>query len=215
MKEVEHVIEKYNSIPSDYKCPKEISPSKGSRDGVKVEERVELDIEDKEVNNLGKENGREDLSLLSLVSDSLETNNTESSLGTKNKLICDFPNSIDGNKEKIVMAGDYEGLVTSQSTICDLMQKVKLRGVGRPRKMLSQKNPFEIDNCKQLRRIKRNNNSQGWNGPFFSQSRGKMHRKSEEAKEILETAEALGLQLLKIKDETMEIVKDHILKGNL
>lgn len=47
----------------------------------------------------------------------------------------------------IVQTGNCDQLTNSQRSIYDMMQKIKIKGTGRPKKRQSAKNPFKIGKC--------------------------------------------------------------------
>lgn len=59
-------------------------------------------------------------------------------------LFWDYPESIDRRNSTVIQTGNLESLKNSQRTICNLMQKVRLKGVGRPKKKRVVKNLFDL-----------------------------------------------------------------------
>lgn len=95
------------------------------------------------------------------------------------------------------------------------MQKIKLKGVGRPRKRRCNKNPFELCLSKSVFR-KNKENVKSVNLEISLVIRGGPKKGSqEEAQRIVEVAEQLGLQLAKDRKEVVEVVTDQLLEGNI
>lgn len=126
----------------------ESSISKNSQEHSKVQnleknDREELVIEDREVVKDEEEEVKDDSSYISRVSNSVEDPGSKSNSvedpGLKlspigGELFWDFPNSIDRSSRSIIQTGNMENFGNSQTSICNLLHKIKLKGVERPRK---------------------------------------------------------------------------------
>lgn len=95
------------------------------------------------------------------------------------------------------------------------MQKIKLKGVGRPRKRRSIRNPFNLCLSKRVfRKNKENVKPVNIEVPYVFR-RGPKEGSQEEAQRIVEVAEQLGLQLAKNRREVVEVITDQLLEGNI
>lgn len=96
---------------------------------------------------------------ISRVSDSLEPNvsfgNSESSVSSslkgsafkKPSLVWDFPKSVDSGKS-LINSGKLEVQGDTQNSICSKLGKIKIKGLGRPKKRKLKRHPFKIGRCK-------------------------------------------------------------------
>lgn len=95
------------------------------------------------------------------------------------------------------------------------MQKIKLKGVGRPRKRRGSKNPFDLCLSRRIFRKNKEVNKSAGIGASFALGKEFKEGSKEEAEKIVEVAEQLGLQLAKDKNEVVKVVTDQLLKGNI
>lgn len=165
-------------------------------------------------------NGKEDnsSSFISRVSESTQVGEnhfllTDNCHSKHPSLSWEFPNSVDRKDRDIYQLGNCDVLGSSQKSICDLMQKIKIKGVGRLRRKSNAKNPFNIGNCKFLSKNRKLKNP-------ASKVRNSLKidtvaQGTEEAVQILETTELIGLKLNKDHDSVLNVIKEQLLKGNI
>lgn len=163
----------------------------------------------------------EDISL-SFISRVSETSQSDRELGSRSpginnkpsSISWEFPNSVDRLDREIILTGDCDGLESSQKTICDLIHKIKIKRVGRPKKKTSNWNPFNVGNCRLLNKH-RKNKSAATKLNRNSQRINTMQKDKDKAEKILETAEFLGLQPYKDRKEVLKIIKDQLEQGTI
>ncbi|KAK1400745.1 hypothetical protein POM88_000350 [Heracleum sosnowskyi] len=134
---------------------------------------------------------------------------------SRSDLVWDFPKSIDKNNS-IIDTGDFADHGDSQRTLCQMLGKVKIKGPGRPKKRKIGKNPFEIGRCKfwpltrkgLVHGISKGSSQKG-------EGDGKQTIRTSEAELILESALDIGLILKEDKERTLDIIKDHLAKGQI
>ncbi|KAK1388277.1 hypothetical protein POM88_016455 [Heracleum sosnowskyi] len=133
--------------------------------------------------------------------ENVETSQNESASSTHD-LVWDFPVSLD-RKENII---DVR-VVSSQNSLCMLLDKVKIKGPGRPKKRKINRNPFEI------RRRKLRSKTRKWTSTCIGKDQvleGSKNDSNSEAEIILETAVKMGLAMKADMYETLRIIKEHI-----
>ncbi|KAK1398241.1 hypothetical protein POM88_008104 [Heracleum sosnowskyi] len=103
----------------------------------------------------------------------------------------------------------------SQTSLCDMLNKIKIKGVGRPGKRKLSRNPFDFGKpklgqklWKEVRHGRRGDHikSKGKTTPFNVE---------EEALYIVDVAGKLGLTMYRGKEETLKIVKEQLAQGNI
>lgn len=121
------------------------------------ESREELVIRKEEIEDSEDEAQENSSSLVSRVSDSVEAERKSVSppkriLGSDKvgELFWDFPESVDRKGNQIIQTGNLDRVSGSQKSICKLLQNIRLKGVGRPRKKRGNKNPFDMRLSKNL-----------------------------------------------------------------
>lgn len=105
------------------------------------------------------------------------------------ELFWDFPESVDRKNKLIIQTGNLENIGSSQGTICNLMQKIRLKGVGRPKKRKGNKNPFDFSLSKKM--FKKNRGSLNGNRilPLINKN-VPLEGSRKEAQKIVEVADS-------------------------
>lgn len=174
---------------------------------------MKLIVEDKEIVESKEEEFHPDLSLVSRVSESLVDNNLidkshnyQEHLG-KETLFWDFTNSADKKLDSIVNTGYCSSLGNSHKSLCDLMKKIKIKGPGRPKRKSSSRHPFDFGKSRWFlknRELAKKKGCYKGTPKILALVPGS----DVEAAKILETVEALGMQLVKGRVESLEAVKN-------
>ncbi|WOG91583.1 hypothetical protein DCAR_0310832 [Daucus carota subsp. sativus] len=100
-----------------------------------------------------------------------------------------------------------EGL---QSSVCNLIQKIKLCRKKKQNKKVFKGNPFDIGRCK-FSKINKNNRKNAHRAlPATSKAEKGNDALEKEAAEIIQMAEAMGLKLKKSKEETIKEIKEQL-----
>ncbi|KAK1370281.1 hypothetical protein POM88_036373 [Heracleum sosnowskyi] len=134
---------------------------------------------------------------------------------SKAELVSDFPKSIDKNSS-IIDTGIIDDHGDSQSTLCQMLDKVKIKGPGRPKQRKKSKNPFEIGRCKLWLKSRKGSVHENNKG-LFQKGEGVEKQPSEvsEAKLILESALDIGLILKEDNEKTLETIKEQLAKSQI
>ncbi|KAK1379921.1 hypothetical protein POM88_026665 [Heracleum sosnowskyi] len=116
----------------------------------------------------------------------------------------------------IIDTGNIDDHGDSQSTLCQMLGKVKIKGPGRPKKRKNIKNPFEIGRCKSWL-ISRKGSVHENNKGLIQKGEGvgKQPSGTSEAELILESAMDIGLILKEDKEKTLETIKEQLDKVEL
>lgn len=110
-----------------------------------------------------------------------------------------FPRVVDRTDKLLVQTGNLENVISSQRTICNLMQKINLKGVDRPRKRRGNGNPFDLFLSKRMFK-KTNEATNGSRALSIINRKLPLEGSREEAQRIVKVAEQLGLQLSQKKE---------------
>lgn len=95
-----------------------------------------------------------------------------------------------------------------------MLKKIKIKGPGRPKRRYHNKHPFDLGKSRLFLKNKALGKKKGCTIGSLKTSIPAPDS-NEEAAKILETVEALGMQLVKGKEETFEAVKNQLLQGNI